>query len=106
MPTWCTLSIHTRVHVHNDADTHAENTGACACACELGELGTALKAGRDAWLVGSGLELQQAAKALGEALGRILGEKFRGEKNDEKKSGRWLPWRVTRTPDKTLPWGV
>ena len=41
----------------------------------------------------------------GEALGRILGNKFRGEKIDEKKSGRRLPRRVTRTPDKTLPRG-
>jgi len=37
---------------------------------ELGELGAALKAGRDAWIVGSGLELQQAAKALGDAMGQ------------------------------------
>ena len=28
--------------------------------------------------------------SLGEALGRILGEKFRGEKNDEKKVGKVL----------------
>ena len=40
--------------------------------------------------------------SLGEALGGISGEKFRGEKNDEKKVGKavhpGLPRRDTRTP--------
>ena len=40
--------------------------------------------------------------SLGEALGGISGEKFRGEKNDEKKVGKVLasrrPRRDTRTP--------
>ena len=40
--------------------------------------------------------------SLGEALGGISGEKFRGEKNDEKKVGKAVssavPRRDTRTP--------